>query len=248
MYLSVSSFDHPNNEIWISPLVIQRVPSPRGRDVLHKHRWTVHGVVLGTSQADLTSKLEEREAAYNDIRGDVTFKEDDGTATAHTIPYANTVNGIRAHFSYPGGFAGAGWGAGAEYVDGTSSIKKFTAQIEADVLAVEDNILLYHQTFTSSLVGFDYEVVPALTGPPQFQIVSLQSPFWAVQEGYAVGMYTNPTPLGPLVNVPPKPMESYVRYEAPKNQGTVNNWAFGTRWKYAFESPGPLNAVPPPNP
>lgn len=226
--------------------MIQRVPSPRGRDVLYKHRWTIHGVVQGTSQANLTTELQNREAAYRSILGDVTFKEDDGTPTAHTIPYANTVNGIRAQFVYDGYMKGL-WGSGAEYVDNSSSLRKFTAQIEADVLGVEDNLLFYWQAVQFSVGGYDYAVVGALTGPPQFQITQLQSPFWATQEGFAIGMYSNPVAPQSLFNVPPKPDRSYVRHETPKNQGTINNWAFPTRWRYYFESPGPLNAVPPVN-
>lgn len=244
MQLLVGGYTHDDNSVWISPLVIRRVPSQRGRNMLLQHRWGVHGVLVGTSQSNLTSKIAALETGYRNITGDVLLKDNSGTNSAHTITYANTVNGIRASITYPGSFAAAGWGSGSEY----TYIRYFVAQIEADVLSIDDNILLYHQTMQFSLGGSGYKVMEAFTGPPQVQFTKQQSKFWGIQRGMAIGAFINPNPADPLVGVPTDPDRSWVDYGTPQIQGSLRNIGFPTRWSYYFESPFPLVAVPPPNP
>lgn len=244
MQLFVGSYTHTDNSVWLSPLVIRRVPSQRGRTMLLQHRWGVHGVIIGTSQSDLTTQLQALEAAYRNITGDVVLKDNSGAASAHKITYSQTINGIRGSIIYPGALRPAGWGSGTEYV----YTRYFVGQIEADVLSIEDNILFYYQAITSSLGGVGYRVVEAFSGPPQVQFTKLQSKFWAIQRGMAVGAFINPNPADPLFAVPPDPDRSSVTYNTPQIQGTINNLAFGTNWSYFYESPYPLLAIPPANP
>ena len=98
---------------------------------------------------------------------------------------------------------------------------------------------------TYSLGGYDYIYQQGFTGAPQFQITALQTPFWAVQEGIAIGMYTHPIAPAPLVSAQVHPSKSYVQLMTPKNFGRRQNWGHPTRWRYYFESAFPLNATPP---
>lgn len=227
-------------------LDIRRAPSQRGRTMFMRHRWTVHGIKQGSSAADLTTKLAAMKAGYANITGDVVYLDNNGAETEHKIPYAQTINGIRGDIVYPGAFSPppGGWGAGVEYV----YTRYFVAQIEADVLSIENNILRYQQNMQFSLGGARYKVVGAFTGPPQVQFTMQQSPFWAVQRGFAIGAFTNPNPADPLLAVPVDPDRSWVDHGTPEIQGLLRNIGLPTRWHYYYESPWPLNAVPPPNP
>lgn len=244
MQLLVGGYTHDDNSVWLSPLVIRRVPSQRGRTMLLRHNWGVHGVLIGTSQSNLTTKIEALEAGYRTIVGNVVLKDNSGADSAHKIVYANCVNGIRGSVTYPGAFAGGGWGAGSEY----TYIRYFVAQIEAEVLSVEDNILFYWQSMKFSTGGSGYKVMEAFTGFPQVQFTKQQAKCWAVQRGRAIGAFVNPNPGAPLVGMPPDPDRSWVDYSTPQIQGSLRNIAFGTDWSYYYESPTPLNAVPPPSP
>lgn len=244
MQLIVGGYTHDDNSVWISPLVIRRVPSQRGRNMLLQHRWGVHGVLIGTSQSQLTTKIAALETGYRNITGDVVLKDNSGADSAHKIVYAQAVNGIRASITYPGSFAGGGWGSGTEY----TYVRYFVGQIEADVLSIEDNILLYHQTMQFSLGGAGYKVLEAFTGPPQVQFTKVQSKFWAIQRGMGIGAFSNPNPPAPLVAAPVDPDRSWVDFGTPQIQGSLRNIGFPTRWSYFYEAPFPLNAVPPPTP
>lgn len=244
MQLVVGGYTHDANTVWISPLSIRRVPSQRGRTMLQRHQWGVHGVLIGTSQANLTTKIAALRAGYENITSDVILYDNNGVATDHKITYANTINGIRASLVFPGSLQPGGWGAGAEY----TYIRYFVGQIDADVEAFEDNILAYFQTMKYSLGGVGYRVLEAFTGPPQQQFVKAQSKFWGVQSGVAIGAYTHPNPADPLVGVPPMPEKSSVSFTTPQMQGSRANRGFRTNWTYYYESPGSLLAIPPPNP
>lgn len=244
MQLIVGGYSHDSNSVWLSPLVIRRVPSQRGRTMLMRHRWGVHGVIMGTSQADLTTQLLALEAGYRNITGNVVLKDNSGADSVHKITYSQTINGIRGSIVYPGALRPAGWGSGTEYV----YTRYFVGQIEADVLAIEDNILFYWQAVQSSLGGVGYRVVEAFSGPPQVQFTRVQSKFWAIQRGRAVGAFINPIPADPMFAVPTDPDRSSVTYETPQLQGTINNIGFATSWSYFYESPFPLFGVPPANP
>lgn len=244
MQLFVGGYTHPDNEVWLTGLSIRRVQSQRRRTMALKHNWTVQGLKLGSDAADLTTKLTALQAGYQNITGNVVFKDNNGAETVHKIVHANTFNGIRGNIVYPGGFSAQGWGSGAEYIYS----RYFVGQIEAEVEAFEDNILAYKQSMKFSLGGVKTRVLEAFTGPPQTQFTCAQSKFWAVQSGYAIGAFVNPNPADPLVAVPPDTDRSWVDFGTPQIQGSLKNRGYITSWFYYFEAPGPLNAVPPANP
>lgn len=242
MVISVGSYSHTADTAWINPLVTRRVASERGRTFLYNHRWHINFFLYGSTQAELTTAVNSLKDAYGSITGDVVLYDNNGAATSHKIVYADTVNGIRATLVWPKGFIG--------HPTGTNWVKHVygIAQVEADTLSNEDNILLYHQTFRFSPGGVGYKVVEAFTGVPQVQFVRQQSKFWGIQQGVGVGAMSNPVPHGPIVNALVDPEKSWITYGTPQIQGSLKNLRFPTRWLYYYESPFPIVAVPPYNP
>lgn len=249
MYFTIGTYSTPNNSSWATWTYSARL-SPRGRKISEVHRVSLHAVLGfegGLTQDQLTALVQTHEAGVRQENVDLTFFKDDGTATAHKIVNSQTRNGLTFKgLHYPSYFPGA-LGAGSEYAEG-AAIRYCVSQHEAEVLEVEDNILHYWQGYKYNLGGLDYAVVEALTGPPQHQIVKLQSKFWAIQQGFAIGAFSNPNPADPLFAAPPKPDRSWVNFDAPTNQGRLENIGFRTSWSYYVESPGVLNAIPPENP
>lgn len=249
MYFQLGSYQTQNNSSWATWTFTARV-SQRGRKVSELHRVTLHtllGFGSGLTQDGLTTLIHAHEAGVRQENVDLRFFKDDGTDTAHNIINSQTRNGLTFKgIHYPGYFPGM-LGAGSEYAEG-AAIRYVVSQHEAEVLEVEDNILHYWQGYKYNLGGIDYAVVEALTGAPQQQITKLQSKFWAIQKGFAVGAFTNPNAGDPLFAAPPLPSRSWVDFETPAEQGRQDNIGFRTSWSYYVESPGVLNAVPPENP
>jgi hypothetical protein len=240
--IKAGTYTHTQNTAWVNPLVVRRMPSQRGRTVTMSHRWNINFFLYGNTTAELNTKVSDLKAAYANITGDVVMTDNNDVETTHKIPYNQTLNGIRATLVWPSGWIGSPTGTNwTTHVYGI-------AQIEADTLAVEDNILLYHQTHQFSLGGVGYRVVEAFTGLPQVQLTRQSSKFWAVTKGTGIGAFSNPNPPLPLVGMITDPDRSWVRYGTPKMQGSLQNLAFETSWQYYYESPGPLNAIPPQNP
>lgn len=240
MYFQYGSYTTPANSSWAT-MNFRAVVGQTGRKISEIQRWSIHTVLQGASQTALDTLIEDHEAAMRQNNVDLTFYKDDGSVTAHRILSSQTRNGVEFKgISYPGYWPQHS-PSKTEYVN----MRYVITQHEAEVLDVENNIVFLWQSMQYSLGGFDYAVLGALTGPPVFQFVMQQSPFWAVQRGTAIGMFSNPIPPSPLVNVPPNPRRSWVREESPKNYGRVQHWGFPTTWEYHFESPGPLNATPP---
>lgn len=242
MYFTFGSYSTPSNSSWFD-LAYTAIYGPRGTKIGEDQRWTIHTVLIGSSQSALDTLITDHEAGMRSTTGDLTFFKDDGSETAHKILSAQTQDGIKfMGISYPGYLPGL-WGSGTEYVN----LRYAVTRHRAFVFDTEDNIIDYWQGMMFSLGGYDYAVPGAFVGPPQFQITQLQAPFEAVQRGRAIGLFSNPGPGSPLVNLQPKPglHNSYVDPQSPKNFGRIASWGYPTYWQYRFLSPGPLNAIPP---
>lgn len=243
MYFQIGNYQTENNSSWAT-WTYTSVLSPRGRKVKEIHRINLHTVLISTTQPLLTAAIQAHEAGVRQQNKDLAFYQDDGTITAHRIINSQTENGLTFKgIAYPGYFPGF-WGQHTEY----AYMRYVVSSHEAHVLDVEDNILQYWQGMRFSIGGAGYKVLEAFTGLPQFQFTKQSSKFWAIQRGFAIGMFINPNPSAPLVNVPPDPDRSWVEPETPITQGRLRNTGFKTSWSYFYESPGPLNAFPPPTP
>ena len=239
MYFRYGSYETDNNSSWFS-LTMRANVGQTGRKISEIQRWTIHTVLTATSQTLLDTAITDHEAGMRQNHVDLKFFKDNGSETAHKIINSNTRNGVEFKgISYPGYFPGQ-WGAHSEYVN----LRYVVTQHEAEVFDVENNIVFYDHSFDFNLGGIDYAVLGALTGPPQVQFTMQQSPFWAIQQGTAIGMFSHPVPPGPLVNALPKPGLSRWGRRNARQFGRVRNWGYPVSWRYLFESPFPLNATP----
>lgn len=242
MYFTNGSYSTPANSSWFSLTTRARV-SQIGRKISEIQRWTIHTVLIGDSQSELDTLITDHLNGMKQSNVDLTFYKDDGSETAHKIVNANTKNGVTyMGHSFPGYFQNQ-WGAHTEYV----YLRYVVTQHEAEVFDIENNIMFYTQSFEFSLGGPDYVCVGAFVGLAQTQFTMLSPPFWARQTGTAVGIFSHPSPPGPLVNVPIKPQLSRTRRDNAREFGRVRNIGYPVHWNYLFESPFPMNVAPPDN-
>jgi len=245
VYVTVGSYSTPDNAAW-SVISSQAKISPRGRVISQQITWEVScvlGAGSGLTQAGLTSLINTHITGMKQQNVDMTLYDDDDVATAHKITNSQTANGVTfLGYSFPGYFRGQ-WGAGSEYAAG-AGIRYVVTRHTAEVFDVEDPLLFYEQSIQYSTGGFDYECPEALNGQPQYQITKQQAALWAIQRGYAVGMFSRPNAPASLIGQP-KPKISWVRPITPKNQGRLQNFAYGIAWHYYAMSPGSLAIAPP---
>lgn len=233
MYFTYGSYSTPVNSSWAT-MNFRAVIGQTGRKISEIQRWSIHTVLQADTQAGIDTLIAAHEAGMRQNNVDLTFYKDDGSVTAHRIISANTRNGVQfMGISYPGY-----WPQHSPQKTEYVKLRYVITQHEAEVFDVENNIVFLWQSMQYSLGGVGYTVLGALTGPPVTQFTMQQSPYWAVQRGVAIGMFSNPIPPGPVVNMPTCPRRSWVREESPKNYGRVKNWGFPTTWNYFFESPG----------
>lgn len=240
MYFTYGSYSTPTNSSWAT-MTMRAVLAQTGRKISEIQQWTIHTVLQSTTQAGLTSLIQAHEAGMRQNNVDLVFYQDDGTETAHKILTNNTRNGVEFRgLSYPGYFP-PGWGQKTEYVN----LRYVVTQLQAEVFDVENGLIFIQQSMRFSVGGIGYSVLGALTGQPQLQFTMQMSPFWGMQRGMAIGMFSNPEPVGPIVNMIPNPMQSWVQYDSPQQYGRNRHWGYPTIWLYSYQCPGPLVAIPP---
>jgi hypothetical protein len=164
MYFTLGSYSTPSNSSWFT-LTSRAVMGQTRRKVSEVQRWSIHTVLVASSQSALQTLIDAHEVGMKQNNVDLTFYRDDGTATSHKIINSQTMNGVEYKgISYPGYFPGQ-WGAHTEY----TYLRYVVTQHEAEVLDVENNIVFYTQDFEFNLGGTDYVVIGAFTGLPQGQ-------------------------------------------------------------------------------
>lgn len=240
MYFRYGDYETPVNSSWATMNFRARI-GQTGRKISEIQRWSIHTVLTADTQAALEPLISAHEAGMKRNNVDLTFYKDDGTETVHKIVNSQTANGIEFKgISYPG-YWPQHTPQKTEYVN----LRYVVSQHEAEVFDVEENIIFLWQSLQYSLGGSDYAVLGAFLGLPVTQFTMQSTPFWAVQRGTAIGMFSNPIPLGPIVNGLPNPRKSWVREESPQHYGRVRHWGYPTTWNYFFESPGSLRGTPP---
>jgi hypothetical protein len=120
--LRYGSYLHPASE---AAVTIQKegLLNDEGEIWAIRQIWDIQGRLEGDTQAELTTKIEALENAYNTQVSRVALEfTNTGAATAHKLDASSTVSGIQVIRppSYPNGF-------GAEY----STFRNYTIQLEA---------------------------------------------------------------------------------------------------------------------
>lgn len=254
MILKIGSFSFDLNEVWFIPQTRMRI-SQQGRYMYDEVSYQVMDEVLATSQANLTSEIQEREAAIRNITSDVVFLENDGTTeTAHKIVHANTLEGIKARMiQYPGGLSsplgGRAYGSGSEYADSSQTFRFLVTTISAKVLNSEQEIVFRQERYRHNLGGTQFSVQGAFQGLPRRFNIMQTVPNWSIQSGRIIGMTAYPPPPATIVgSLALDPDRSWVEPESPQMIGALGQWMWPVAYHYFYRDPLPMPGSPSPTP
>lgn len=189
--------------------------------------WTVRSEILGSGEADLTTKINAFEAAMIDGLDLVLYEEDGVTPTAHSMLDCRVIGGP----SYPNA-------TGPEYavlrtVDVTfQSVTYFNPS---------SGLIFFRETVTRSGGGPVRIMVPVISGPARRHQTQEEAPYFATQSGTAIGTgLTYPQEPGPLF--PGSELRAPdITNTAPVTDGKLYR---ETSWRYEFGSSQPLIAEP----
>ena len=240
MHLTYNGYSHEENEVWFN---IQKLNefSPRGRPMKQHQTWTIRGVLIGTSESDLTNKINALESAYSIGGGDLLFYGNSNTVTAHAMRSSYSTNGVQiGRIQWLEGNKGI-WGSGTEY----QNKRSYQIVARAEYLATGDNIVSYHTTISAKgNCGPNKLWQGSLTGTPQQQIVQLFTTQKIAQMGRAIGLTGYPIPDGPLwPGIPENEDLRNPSYDSPLRVGINISTHWPVSWKYFFESSTPLVAA-----
>ena len=237
MQLRWGGYAFDDNEVWIQAFA-RRVYSPRGRRIMLHRSCVVGGVKIGTSESDLTAKLQALEAACNIDGNDLIFYDNSGNPTVHVLTTSGSLNGVQVkqpvHYPGPPVF----WGMGTEYV----YKRTYRVTFEADYLSFDDNLVSSYETITKIGTGGQSTVYQeSFYGVPQLQIPKLYTKCRLIQQGRAVGLTSYPTPSTPLYGDPfIQNDRTQLILEKPLYQNIYTMTHYPVRWAYFYESPTPL--------
>jgi len=211
----------------------QMILSPRGTPFKKLHSWIINGVLRATTQSQLTAEMDALKAAYSQGGQDLVFNLTGGVGSHHRLLSGSTLTGTRVRrFTWLDRQPGV-WGSGTEYVFRRS----YQIVVDAEAIADgADNILQYTQSITyKGYGGPRWILAGSLTGAMQAQTVQAFTPFYAIQSGFALGLFSRPSFPGPLW---PALEHGEMREETeidgtPYANGTI---ALGARWRYVHES------------
>lgn len=238
MILKWGTYAHEIDE---AEVTITRTPwlSDKGERVGYDERWQVGGLLLGTSIADLTTKIDTLVTAYSTDQKDLKLLQNDGASTtSHQLLTATSLGGTRVTSgpSFPE------W-RGAEY----ATMRRFEVTIEARYQdAGAPATLAFVESLSFSGGGPQVVHLETLTGLPQKQKVRRHTVYHASQSGTAIGRTTWPTvpsAVWPSALVG-KPR---ITRRSPKRVGPAgqpNLVEFQVDWEYQFESAVRLTGNP----
>jgi hypothetical protein len=199
-------------------------------------RWTMRGMLEGSTVAEITTAIQTLEAAYSTNGRDLILYQSDGTTeTAHKILSAQTMGGTRVTKlpSYPSG-------EGAEY----ATFRRYEIVVEADYAVWDQNLVAWIETVSYRGRGGEvWRLMPVLVGPWPRQTLHTNSPYSAVQRGRAVGQFSYPVAPPPLWPLDEHRDAGGGEYSGPRRHGNTFT-DYETTWEYTFESNNPLVGFP----
>lgn len=152
----------------------------------------LQGFIKGDSQAQIKSKIQEIEDAFDHDGGDLRLYHNDGTTiSAHVLSNADSISGVMID-------SGPNFdnGTGPEY----ATERTFNVTLSAEYSGGDSDNLVAHQeqlrivgTGGRRIVGVEF-----LQEVPELQIVNQRTLVYATQSGSAIGWNSYPVFPGPL--------------------------------------------------
>lgn len=235
--LQYGDYEHPLSEAAVS---ISRRPEfdDSGNDFAIRNIWSIQGELLGTSQADISTQIQQLEDAYSQQNRNVRLEFEGGQATAHQINVQDTIDGVRvsAGPSYP-------VGQGAEY----ANFRTYTIQIEALVKTGKGTSLIFWDEVVGSTGGQPRDIlIETLNTIPIRQRVADATTVIVTQTGRAmsnIGWPIAPAPVLPNEAI----LQQRITRRAPQetfSDGFATRRLWETTWSYVIATAVRVNVRP----
>lgn len=235
--LQYGDYEHPLSEAAVS---ISRRPEfdDTGNDFAIRNEWFIQGRLEGTSQADISTQIQQLEAAYSQQNRSIQLEFEGGQATAHQIDVSQTIDGVRvsAGPSYP-------VGQGAEY----ANFRTYTIQVEALVETGKGTSLIFWDEVVSSTGGQPRDIlIETLNSQPIRQRVADATNVIVTQTGRAISNFGWPN--APLPVLPNEALlQNRIARRSPQEifaDGFTARRMWETTWSYVIATAARVNIRP----
>lgn len=236
MYLQYGNYTHQIGEAAVSFLILPRL-NEFGEVYLHTHRWTIQGLLLGSSATALDTAWNALKDAYSTGGKTITLFHDDGTASCRRLRSQDCIGGTRIID-----------GPSSQFEPGThTTFLPYQITVEGDV-EVQDLILLsFREELTIEGGGPSFVHLEPLVGPPVKQQVKTNTTYRVIQEGEAVGFKKYPNAPPPVLGAANLMRAPRIKLSSPRRSSSSGNpeyTEFPITWQYTFESAVPIPALP----
>lgn len=236
IYLQYGDFQHETGECEVSITKSAQYNEVSNTIERLTQRWTISGMLLAPSQAQLASKITALELAYSVDGKDATLRYESNSPTPHQLLTATALGGVRIiePISYPDGGRGefAVW-------------RKYRVTLEAIYLGGPSGIVLWNEVISAAGGVPLYGFAQPIYGLPQKQLLATNTTYRVVQQGRAVGRTAYPS--FPAKLWPNDLVDVEETKEGPswtKNNGVYQYQDFPIAWRYFYESSTLLNGTP----
>ena len=198
-------------------------------------RYTVLGVKRGTSQADLTTKLNALAAAYNTDGNSFGLYLDDGSTATNMVVADSNVFG-QTRVVVPPSMISGPWSGRPEY----ANQKTYYLVLEAETRVGEGYFAWKSRIVRKGTGGPKWVYSPQQDGDAQKQTLQTATTVWFIQTGAAIGRKAYVTPDSPQYPTNEHEEMREVGYDSatdirfPAEAGDVE--MFGCDWKYFMEA------------
>lgn len=233
MILKWGSYAHAQDEVGIR-IHKRSIFDTFGRRMGMVHNWHIIGAVHGTSQSDLTTKLNALETAYDSDYLDLKLFLNDGTTeTTHVLNNSAVFGGTHVTgFGYMDG----PWKMQLEY----ANLRTFWAMIQGEIRTGTGQYAWKERVRIKGTGGPKFRYMPRLVGQPIQQTLQTETSFYYIQEGSAVGREAYIAPPGPLYPSIEHVEQREIAYYTPEDMRTdgtnPQNEKFLTTWRYVMEA------------
>lgn len=229
MLFKYGSYSHQQNSVALRITLISTFDRFRRR-MGATQRWDLVGVVRGTSQSDLTTKLGALETAYDSDYQDWTLCLDDGsTPSVHVVTSAGTFGGTKVLSGV--NYLNGPWSGRPEY----ANQRTFTVS-----LGMETRVGTGYYSWKEKLTirgtgGPRWRFSPSIDAVPLAQTLQLYTSFHLIQEGTLLARedwYAPQTPVEPSWE---HQELREVSYETADDIVVGDQEMFRTSWRYVME-------------
>lgn len=231
MYVKYGNFRFQDADPTLA-VVKTAMHSPIGTRIGITEMWTLTGELIASSQDELTVMIRAFETAFNSDFKDLILYDNNGQPSAHALYNKNSSSGVRiVSWSWPD--------EPGQYVIS----RKYQVSVKADFLQTNPGIVSYVEVIQTRGGGPKWILKNALKGVGQRQQLNEQTPFYATQQGSAVGYLEYPPVAPPIWKNDIHLDQSSISRKTPTFQNNqAINWE--VTWNYVFESFSPLIGKP----